>query len=94
MKQNLEYVVPIKLYTEPQKDCLNISFDKNKLVIILERMHEQTKSFACSYYKYAVIFVIYVCLLYNIIKNVGVAIYASKEKTTLCAQDIIKKVFY
>lgn len=76
MKQNLEYVVPIKLYTEPQNDSLAIVFDKNELVTILEEMHDQAKLFAWSYYKYAVILVIYVRLLYNIIKNVGVAIYA------------------
>lgn len=50
MKQNLEYVVSINLYTEPQKDCLTISFDKNKLVTILEKMHEQVKLFASYYF--------------------------------------------
>lgn len=46
MKQNLEYVVPIKLYTEPQNDSLAIVFDKNELVTILEEMHDQAKLFA------------------------------------------------
>ncbi len=50
MKQNLEYVVPIKLYTEPQNDSLAIVFDKNELVTILEEMHEQTKLFAFYYF--------------------------------------------